>query len=64
MVSQGQKGMPVSVATEAIRLALEAPRPKSRYPRPRRLLMGWLAPRLLPDRVLDRMMARRMGLRR
>jgi hypothetical protein len=64
LVDQGRNGMPVEVATRAIREALEAPRPKSRYALPRRPLTGWLIPRLLPDRMLDRMMARRMGITR
>lgn len=63
-VNQGRRGMPVAVVTKAIREALEAERPKTRYALPRKWFSGWLIPRLLPDRWLDRMMAGRLGINR
>jgi NAD(P)-dependent dehydrogenase (short-subunit alcohol dehydrogenase family) len=63
-VNQGRKGMAVEVVTKAIREALEAERPKTRYALPRKWLTGWFIPRLLPDRWLDRIMAGRLGIQR
>jgi NAD(P)-dependent dehydrogenase (short-subunit alcohol dehydrogenase family) len=63
-VDQGRRGMLVEVVTKAIREALEAERPKTRYALPRKWLSGWLIPRLLPDRWLDRIMAGRLGIKR
>jgi NAD(P)-dependent dehydrogenase (short-subunit alcohol dehydrogenase family) len=63
-VNQGRRGMPVEVVTKTIREVLEAERPKTRYALPRKWLTGWLIPRLLPDRWLDRIMAGRLGIYR
>lgn len=63
-VKQGRNGMPVEVVTKAIREALEAERPKTRYALPRKWFSGWLIPRLLPDRMLDRIMAGRLGIKK
>jgi hypothetical protein len=62
-VRQGQTGMPVERVSQTIREAIEAKRPKTRYVLARKYLSGWLIPRLLPDRWLDRIMANRIGLR-
>ena len=43
--------------TAVIRTALEASQPKTRYPIPRKWLTGWLLPRWLPDRWLDKLIA-------
>jgi NAD(P)-dependent dehydrogenase (short-subunit alcohol dehydrogenase family) len=63
-VNQGRRGLPVAVVTKAIREALEAERPKTRYALPRKWFSGWLVPRLLPDRWLDRIVAGRLGIKR
>ena len=55
--------LPVEAVTRAIRTAIESPRPKTRYPVPRKWLTGWLLPRWLPDRWLDYFTARQLGLR-
>lgn len=57
-------GLPVEKVVEAICKALESEHPKTRYAVPRKLLMGWLIPRWLPDRWLDRFVANRLGLKR
>lgn len=55
-----QQGAPVATVSQALLRAIEAPRPKPRYPlHP----MWWLAA-ILPSRWLDRLLARRMGLSR
>jgi len=44
--------------------AFEASRPKTRYAIVPRRLTGWTIPTLLPDRLLDRIIGRRIGLLR
>lgn len=53
-------GAPVSKVSQAVLGAIEAPRPKSRYP----LHALWYLAALLPDRWLDRLLAKRMALPR
>jgi NAD(P)-dependent dehydrogenase (short-subunit alcohol dehydrogenase family) len=62
VVSEAEHGAHPDVVARAIVHALAAPRPKTRYPAgpdARRML---LLARLLPDRVLDRLMARMLRL--
>jgi len=54
-------GLPVSRVIETIVKAVESPRPKARYAVPRKWLSGWIMPRLLPDRWLDRFVDSRLG---
>ena len=62
-VEGGKKdGLPVEVIGRAIREALESSRPKTRYTFVRSLLRGWLIPRYLPDRWLDRLVGKQLGL--
>lgn len=63
-VRQGQTGLPVELVSRTIREAIETKRPKTRYVLARKYLSGWLIPRLLPDRWLDRIMANRLGLKK
>ena len=49
--------LPLDRVTAVILTALEASRPKARYPIPRKWLTGWLLPRWLPDRWLDKLIA-------
>jgi NAD(P)-dependent dehydrogenase (short-subunit alcohol dehydrogenase family) len=62
LVRQGQTGIAVEKVSELIWKALSEERPKTRYALPRKFLTGWLIPRLLPDRMLDKIMANRMGI--
>jgi NAD(P)-dependent dehydrogenase (short-subunit alcohol dehydrogenase family) len=55
-------GLPVEKVVDVLLTAVESPRPKARYAVPRKWLSGWFLPRLLPDRWLDRLVARRLGL--
>jgi NAD(P)-dependent dehydrogenase (short-subunit alcohol dehydrogenase family) len=61
-IAQGRAGVGPEVVAGVIRRALESPQPKSRYALPDDPIQGWLLPRLLPDRWLDRLIARRFGL--
>ncbi len=56
--------IPVERVSNIIIAALEKEQPKTRYPIPRKKLSGWLLPRWLPDRWLDRIVAAQMGLHR
>jgi NAD(P)-dependent dehydrogenase (short-subunit alcohol dehydrogenase family) len=56
--------LPVERVADAVMTALTARRPRTRYAVVRNPLVNWLLPRLLPDRLLDRVTARRLGLRR
>jgi hypothetical protein len=47
--------LPLDRVTAVIRIALKASQPKTRYPIPRKWLTGWLLPRWLPDRWLDKL---------
>lgn len=64
MVEQGRRGLPVSRVTDVVVEALTATRPKARVPIPNHQLMGWHLPRLMPDRVMDQMVAKQLGLHR
>jgi NAD(P)-dependent dehydrogenase (short-subunit alcohol dehydrogenase family) len=61
-VRQGQTGIPVEKVSQIILKALESERPKTRYVLARKWFTGWFLPRWLPDRRLDRIIARRLGL--
>lgn len=59
-----RSAIPVERVSAIIVEALEAENPKTRYPIPRKKLSGWLIPRWLPDRWLDRIVASKLGLHR
>ncbi len=63
-VKRGRSGIPVERVVSVIREAMENDRPKTRYVLARKLMSGWILPRFLPDRWFDRMVTRRMGLKR
>lgn len=56
-------GLPVQTVVDVVRTALQAEHPRTRYLVPRRWLTGWLLPRWLPDRWLDWLVARELGLK-
>jgi NAD(P)-dependent dehydrogenase (short-subunit alcohol dehydrogenase family) len=56
--------LPVERVADAVMKALTARRPRTRYAVVRNPLVNWLLPRVLPDRLLDRVIARQLGLRR
>jgi NAD(P)-dependent dehydrogenase (short-subunit alcohol dehydrogenase family) len=63
-VAGGRKGLPPERIGEAIHHALTAPKPRARYAVVPNRLINWTIPTLLPKRVVDRLIARRLGLTR
>jgi NAD(P)-dependent dehydrogenase (short-subunit alcohol dehydrogenase family) len=55
--------LPVERAADAVMVALTARRPRTRYVVTRNKLMNFVLPRMLPDRVMDRLIAGKLGLR-
>jgi NAD(P)-dependent dehydrogenase (short-subunit alcohol dehydrogenase family) len=56
--------IPVEKVAKIIVDALLNEKPKTRYPVPRKKLSGWYIPRWLPDRLLDRITASKLGFQR
>jgi NAD(P)-dependent dehydrogenase (short-subunit alcohol dehydrogenase family) len=59
-IESGRRGLPAEVIGRAVLTALTSSRPKTRYtitPEP----IKWLIGRLLPQRMIDRLVARRFG---
>jgi hypothetical protein len=63
-VKRGRQGLPPEAVGEAIRRALTAPKPRARYAVLRNRFVNWTLPLLLPKRVVDRLIARALGLTR
>jgi NAD(P)-dependent dehydrogenase (short-subunit alcohol dehydrogenase family) len=63
-VETGRAGLPPSRVAETVHLALTARRPRARYAVVRNRLANWDLPRAMPDRLLDRIIARQLGLKR
>jgi NAD(P)-dependent dehydrogenase (short-subunit alcohol dehydrogenase family) len=61
-ISRGRAGTSPEKVAQVIRQALESKHPRTRYALPDHFLTGWLLPRFLPDRALDRQIASRIGL--
>ena len=59
----GRAGLPAEAVGEAVWTALTARRPRTFYPVVRRRLMNWTIPLALPARVIDRLIAKRLGVR-
>ncbi|MGZ3679436.1 MAG: SDR family NAD(P)-dependent oxidoreductase [Ktedonobacterales bacterium] len=64
MIADGRKGLPPERVGEVVYHALTARRPRVRYAVLRRRFMGFDVPRLLPSRLVDRAIARSLGMRR
>ena len=62
IVANGRKGLPPAVVAATIADAITARAPRARYAVLRGKFAGWTVPRLLPRRVLDRVLAKRTGL--
>ena len=62
MVREGRKGLPPQVIGRTVYEALTARKPKVRYAVVPERFKNWTMPRLLPKRVLDRLMAKQIGL--
>lgn len=63
-VAEGRKGFPPERVAEVVHEALTASAPKARYPVVPGHVQNWTIPRLLPVRVVDRIVASRLGLKR
>jgi NAD(P)-dependent dehydrogenase (short-subunit alcohol dehydrogenase family) len=63
-IADGRKGLPPERIGEAVHRALTAPKPRVRYAVVPNRLVNWTIPRLLPKRVVDRLIAKRLGLTR
>ena len=58
-----QRARPVGDVADAVWKGLTKDKPKARYVVSDDWFRSWFLPRLLPDRVLDRGVARRLGIK-
>ena len=63
-LKEGRAGFPPERVAASVLRALVAPKPPTRIPVVPGRLKNWLLPRLLPDRALDALIAKGLGLRR
>lgn len=63
-IESGKKGLPAEDVGRLVHEALTTAAPKSRYAILRNRVARWLLPRLLPDRTLDRILGKQLGLSR
>lgn len=63
-IAEGRKGLPAERIGETIYAALTVPKPKVRYAVVPNRFANWTLPMLLPKRVVDRLLAKRLGLTR
>jgi len=61
-LTQGREGLPPEAVAKAVVRALTARRPPARIPVVDNYVLDWLLPRLLPARLVDRMIAKRLNL--
>ena len=61
IVAEGRNGLPPERLAKAVYVALTAAKPKTRYAVVPQRLKNWTLPRLLPDRVVDKAIAKQMG---
>ncbi len=62
MLKRGREGLPPERVAASVLRALLAPKPPTRIPILTGKLANWTLPRLLPDRIVDRMVGKRLGL--
>ncbi len=63
-VAEGRKGFPPERIAGVVLEALTAAKPKTRYPVVPGHIKNWTIPRLLPTRLVDRVLASQLGLKR
>lgn len=63
LIEQGRKGYPPERVGEVIYKALTVSNPRVRYPVVPNHLFNWTIPRILPKRMLDQIIAKRIGFR-
>ncbi len=61
-VEEGRGGLPPARVAEAVLRALTEKRPPTRIPVVRNYIADWLLPRLSPTRLVDRLIAKQLGL--
>lgn len=64
MLKRGRSGYPPDKVAEAVLLGLTAPKPPIRIPVVQGAFENWIAPRLMSDRMLDNVIAKRLGLKK
>jgi NAD(P)-dependent dehydrogenase (short-subunit alcohol dehydrogenase family) len=62
-LKSGRNGLPAQVVGQVVWTALTADRPRTSYPVVRRRLTNWEIPLALPARLIDRLIAKRLGFR-
>jgi NAD(P)-dependent dehydrogenase (short-subunit alcohol dehydrogenase family) len=62
MVTRGRRGLPPEQIGDVVWTALTARRPRTRYAPVLGRVKNWFLPRMLPPRIVDRMIARQLGL--
>lgn len=62
VLSRAGKALPASAIAEAVHHALTTAKPRTRYALSPARLTSWTLPSLLPDRLLDRLAAKALGL--
>lgn len=62
MLKRGREGFPPERVAASVLRALVAPKPPARIAIVPGAFANWILPRLMPDRVLDRMVGKRLGL--
>ena len=63
-LKSGRAGLPPEAVGDVVYTALSARRPRTFYPVMRRKLLNWTIPIALPPRILDRLIAKRLGIPR
>ncbi len=64
MITNGPKGLPPEDLGELVHKALTVPNPKVRYAIVPNYIQDWLLPTRLPKRILDKIIAKRLGLKK
>jgi hypothetical protein len=60
---EGASGFPAEVIGRAVWRALTTPKPRVRYAVVPNCLPNWIIPRLMPMRILDKLVAKFMGIK-
>ena len=63
-LKQGRAGFPPERVADAVLRALTAGKPPTRIPVVQGALQNWIIPRLLPDRVIDGVVGKKLGLKK
>jgi hypothetical protein len=64
MVKLGRQGLAPELIGQVVVTALTAPRPRVRYASVANPIRNWILARILPRRLVDRIIAARLGMSR